>query len=55
MTNRYVIEEHHEAFLVWNWAKDSGIMESSNNTLSHVDDHSDLGMLHFKKLSKKLK
>ena len=43
MIETYIIEEHHEAFLVWNLAKEHGIIPPKGNVLLHIDEHSDLG------------
>jgi hypothetical protein len=37
-----VIEEHHEAFYVWNYAVRRGWMSSEGNTLLHIDEHADM-------------
>ncbi|WP_313002665.1 UPF0489 family protein [Chryseobacterium gleum] len=37
----FIIEEHHEAFLVWNYAYKKQII-GLNNDLLHFDDHSDM-------------
>jgi hypothetical protein len=37
----FVMEEHHEAFLVWMYAIRQGLLNSTGNTLLHVDEHSD--------------
>ncbi|MCD7963974.1 MAG: UPF0489 family protein [Rikenellaceae bacterium] len=42
-----VIEEHHEAFIVWNLAIRSKLMSSTGNTLLHVDEHSDFATSRF--------
>ena len=42
MIETYIIEEHHEAFLVWQLAKENGIVPPKENVLLHVDEHSDL-------------
>lgn len=49
MIETYIIEEHHEAFLVWNLAKEYGIITPQRNVLLHVDEHSDLGTPRCKK------
>lgn len=38
----FIIEEHHEAFIVWNYAIQKGLIPPSGNTLFHVDEHSDM-------------
>ncbi len=43
----FLIEEHHEAFIVWNFAILKGLMPSTGNTLIHVDEHSDMGVPQF--------
>lgn len=37
-----IIEEHNEAFLVWHWARQKGLIEARSNSLIHIDAHSDL-------------
>jgi hypothetical protein len=37
-----LIEEHHEAFLVCQYAKHAGLIASGDNILLHVDEHSDM-------------
>ena len=37
----YTIEEHHEAFYIWNSATTMGILPPFGNTLLHVDHHLD--------------
>ena len=37
----YIIEEHHEAFYIWNKATQEGILPPFGNTLLHVDHHPD--------------
>lgn len=39
----YTIEEHNEAFLLWHHAIAKGFIPAKNNTLLHVDEHSDMG------------
>jgi hypothetical protein len=41
-----LIEEHHEAFYVWQHAIAQGWMQSGGNTLLHVDEHSDMSLPH---------
>ncbi len=43
----YVIEEHHEAFLVWKHAIKNNWMPATGNCLYHVDEHSDMGTPRF--------
>ena len=38
-TNLYIIEEHHEAFWLWNYCIMRGTIKPSHNTLLHVDHH----------------
>jgi len=38
----FVFEEHHEAFFVWHYAAKNQIINRYNNTLLHVDEHSDM-------------
>ncbi|MGA2019011.1 MAG: UPF0489 family protein [Candidatus Sulfotelmatobacter sp.] len=38
------VEEHHEAFYVWNYAVRKGWLTASGNTLLHADSHSDLAL-----------
>jgi hypothetical protein len=38
----YVVEEHHEAFYVWQTAVQEGVLAPGGNTLLHVDEHSDM-------------
>lgn len=38
----YIIEEHHEAFLIWYEAIQKKHLPAKNNTLLHVDHHSDM-------------
>lgn len=51
MTNKpiptFIIEEHHEAFVVWNYAIQHGMIPPTGNTLFHVDEHSDMGTPRF--------
>ena len=37
----YIIEEHHEAFYIWNQATEAGLLPPFGNTLLHVDHHPD--------------
>jgi hypothetical protein len=39
----FLVEEHHEAFAVWNHAAAQGLIPRSNNVLLHVDEHADMG------------
>jgi hypothetical protein len=43
----FIIEEHHEAFIVWNYAIQQGWMPVAGNCLFHVDEHSDMGTPRF--------
>lgn len=43
----FIIEEHHEAFIVWDYAIRKGWMQPCDNCLIHVDEHSDLGTPRF--------
>jgi hypothetical protein len=45
----FIIEEHHEAFIVWNYAVQQGLISATGNTLLHVDEHSDMGTPRFNK------
>ena len=45
----FIIEEHHEAFIVWSYAIQQGLMTPTGNTLFHVDEHSDMGVPRFNK------
>ncbi len=54
MVQTIIIEEHNEAFLVWNWGKNRGIIPDSQNVLFHVDEHSDLGSPRLKNSAKNL-
>ncbi len=40
----YILEEHHEAFLVWILAAKSGLIAETDNILYHFDDHSDMSV-----------
>ena len=37
----YIIEEHHEAFYIWNYATMAGLLPPFGSTLLHVDHHPD--------------
>ena len=37
-----LMEEHHEAFFLWNYAMGQGWIPERGNTLLHVDSHSDM-------------
>lgn len=43
----FIIEEHHEAFIVWNYAIQQGLIPPTGNILFHVDEHSDMGTPRF--------
>ncbi len=43
----YIVEEHHEAFLVWNYAIHQQKIPACCNILLHVDEHSDMGTPRF--------
>ena len=49
----YILEEHNEAFFLWNWAKRTGIL-SEGHALLHVDEHADLGTPRLKSSIKNL-
>ncbi|NCR21108.1 MAG: hypothetical protein GPJ27_03870 [Microcystis aeruginosa L111-01] len=38
-----IMEEHHEAFFIWNYAVLNGWIPPNKNLLLHVDEHSDFG------------
>lgn len=37
----FVVEEHHEAFLVWQYAIKMKMISPEKNVLIHLDEHSD--------------
>ena len=39
----FIIEEHNEAFFIWNYAVNKKIINSEKNILVHVDEHLDMG------------
>lgn len=43
----FLIEEHHEAFFVWQYAIQKGLLSKKGNLLYHVDEHSDLSTPRF--------
>ena len=43
----FIFEEHHEAFFVWNYSIMNNLIPRFNNTLLHVDEHSDMAVPHF--------
>ncbi len=38
----FLVEEHHEAFYVWNYAILNNLIPASGNCLFHIDEHSDM-------------
>ncbi len=40
----FIIEEHHEAFFVWNYCIHKGFIKPDHNCLLHVDSHSDFSI-----------
>jgi hypothetical protein len=38
-----IVEEHHEAFFVWNYFAKKNVLSARRNTLLHVDKHADMG------------
>jgi len=40
----FIIEEHHEAFFVWHYARFKGLIKPTDNTLLHVDQHADTSL-----------
>ena len=40
----FIVEEHHEAFLVWKYGALNGIIPKSGNSLLHFDEHSDMSI-----------
>ena len=42
MTTVFVIEEHNDAYFVWNYAVVNRVIPERRNTLLHVDDHADM-------------
>lgn len=51
----FIFEEHHEAFFVWNYSLKNELISRFNNTLLHVDEHSDMAVPHFNYSIKLLK
>jgi hypothetical protein len=43
----FIIEEHHEAFFIWNYAVINGLIPASGNTLLHIDQHADTSPARF--------
>lgn len=43
----FILEEHNEAFFLWNYAVRNNLIKQSGNTLLHVDEHSDMGVPRF--------
>jgi len=43
----FIIEEHHEAFFVWNYAVLNNLLPAKGNNLFHIDEHSDMGTPRF--------
>lgn len=43
----FIVEEHHEAFIVWQFVIQQGWMPAKGNCLFHVDEHSDMGTPRF--------
>jgi hypothetical protein len=43
----FIVEEHHEAFIVWNYAIQEHWVPAKDNCLFHVDAHSDMGIPRF--------
>lgn len=43
----FIFEEHHEAFFIWNYAVLNKLINSLNNLLLHVDEHSDMSVPKF--------
>ncbi len=38
----FIVEEHHEAFFIWNYGYFNGLIRPFGNTLLHVDSHDDM-------------
>ena len=43
-TPLFIVEEHHEAFFVWNYCINKELIQPSQNCLLHVDFHSDFNI-----------
>ena len=43
----FIIEEHHEAFFIWNYAGLNNLIPTTGNMLLHVDQHADMGPPRF--------
>ncbi|MGE5656370.1 MAG: UPF0489 family protein [Actinomycetota bacterium] len=43
----FLMEEHHEAFLIWHYAISQNIIPKSGNTLLHIDEHADMAAPRF--------
>lgn len=43
----FIIEEHHEAWFIWNYGYFNGFIRPFGNTLLHVDAHEDMGISRF--------
>lgn len=43
----FIIEEHNEAFYVWNYCIENRLMPNTENVLLHVDEHADMGVPKF--------
>lgn len=44
MINVFIIEEHQEAFFIWQYAVLKEIIPNRNNTILHVDEHADMNI-----------
>ncbi|WP_442591400.1 UPF0489 family protein [Pedobacter sp. AW31-3R] len=44
----FILEEHNEAYMVWQYALKSDLIKKKNNTLIHIDEHSDMGVSQYK-------
>lgn len=42
MIPTFILEEHHEAFFIWNYAAVNQVISERQNTLLHVDEHADM-------------